>query len=230
MTGLKLLFTRYFRNRIILTIFAVFYIIMMAAVVGFHAEPDTSEQADYLMCKLCMLYPSIFAAIFPAIYMSKETVGSRFMLSVPCAEKMYTVGIPLFSSAVATALILITNIVYAAFILITGRDLCNISDSLIISGIMCFFIILCLCALLSLRLGGLMLAAMYIPIWLVLMITDAPLDISAEASSFRLPLWKSVLILTGVIIVGAILGGIISKAAYRFSNFKENKTMMTWHQ
>lgn len=230
MTGFKLLFSRYFRNRITLTIFAVFYIIMMAAVIGFHAEPDTSEQSDYLMCKLCMLYPAIFAAMFPAICMAKETVGSRFMLSVPCAEKMYTVGIPLFSSAVTAALISITNLVYAAFILITGRDLCNISDSLIISGIVCFILIICLCTLMSLRVGSFALALIYIPIWVITTITDSPSEEYKTASSFNLTLWQSVLILAVGILVGTILGWIISKAAYRFSNFKENKPMMTWQQ
>lgn len=222
MTGLKLLFSRYFRHRTAILVIALVFVGMLTAVMIFHADPGFSEDgdSDYLMCKICALIPTMFWDMIPIIFMAQETVGSRFMRAVPCAEKMYTVGIPLFSAIVPAVGGALTNIVYAVFILATGRDICNIADMLILTGIIAGLMAVISCTMMSFRFGGFMFVLFYLPFWVILIMSVTPGSQTA-AYGFGLPLWAGALIAVGGAIAGALLGGVISSFAYRRYNFKE---------
>lgn len=222
MIGLKLLFSRYLRHRTAILVIAILFVGMLAAVMIFHADPGFSEDgdADYLMCKICALMPMMFWDMIPILFMGQENVGSRFMRAVPCAEKMYTVGVPLFSAIVPAAGGALTNIVYAVFILATGRDVCNIADMLILTGIVGGLIAVISCTMMSFRFGGVMFALFYLPFWVILIMSVTP-GSQAAAYGFGLPLWAGALIAAGGSIAGALLGGVISSFAYRRYNFKE---------
>ena len=133
MTDLKLLFSRYFSHKRILIGVAAFFLLMMAAVMLFHEDPG-GDPADFIMCKFSALAPMMFAVFLPFTFMVQDTVGNRFMRSVPCAESLYMRGIPLFSLLVPLGWGVLTTVVYAAFILFTGRDVSNISDLLVMTG------------------------------------------------------------------------------------------------
>ena len=91
MTDLKLLFSRYFSHKRILIGVAAFFLLMMAAVMLFHEDPG-GDPADFIMCKFSALMPMMMAVCLPVIFMVQDTIGNRFMRSVPCADKLYTRG------------------------------------------------------------------------------------------------------------------------------------------
>lgn len=222
MTGLKLLFSRYFRHRTAILVIALVFAGMLAAVMIFHADPGFSEDgdSDYLMCKICALMPMMFWDMIPIIFMAQETVGSRFMRAIPCAEKMYTVGIPLFSTLIPAVGGALTNMAYSVFILATGRDICNLTDMLILTGIVGGIMTVISCTMMSFRFGGFTFVLFYLPYWVVLIMSVTPGSQTA-AYGFGLPLWAGALITVGGFIAGALIGGVISTAAYRKFSFRE---------
>lgn len=222
MMGLKLLFSRYFRHRAALIAIAAFFAAMLAAVMIFHADPGLFEDGDgdYLICKIFALMPMVFCQILPTILMMPETIGSRFMRSVPCAEKMYTVGIPVFSVLIPAVTGALTNAVYAVFILLSGRDICNITDLLALTGIYGGIMAMATCVMMSSRFGGILLLLFQVPFWASLGTSINP-DSHTAAYGFGLPLWAGTLIAVGGICAGALLGGVISAVCYRKCNFRE---------
>lgn len=131
MTDLKLLFSRYFSHKRILIGVAAFFLLMMAAVMLFHEDPG-GDPADFIMCKFSALMPMMMAVCLPVIFMVQDTIGNRFMRSVPCADKLYTRGIPLFSMLVPLGWSVLSNAVYAAFILLTGQYFRHAGDDCIV--------------------------------------------------------------------------------------------------
>lgn len=108
MTGLKLLFSRYFSHRRILVGVLIFFVLMMAAMMIFHEDPG-GDPADYLMCKVWTLTPALIALFLPVIFMAQDTQGNRFMQAVPCAESLYMRGIPLFSALALFGWVVLTE-------------------------------------------------------------------------------------------------------------------------
>lgn len=82
MTDLKLLFSRYFSHKRILIGVTAFFLLMMAAVMLFHEDPG-GDPADFIMCKFSALMPMMMAVCLPVIFMVQDTIGNRFMRSVP---------------------------------------------------------------------------------------------------------------------------------------------------
>lgn len=215
MTGLKLLFGRYFSHRRILLGTAAFFVLMMAVVMLLHEEPDGSPD-DYIMCKFSALMPAMLAVILPTILMIQDTVGNRFMRSVPCAKSLYMRGIPAYSTLMPLGWSVLTNVVYSAFILITGRDICNISDMLILTAIFGGVFSLVCCLVLSLRFGAAFCLLFYSPFWLFIFIGGNSL------SMFGLPVWASLLMCCGSFLAAFAAGLVISGLAYTKGNFREN--------
>ncbi len=215
MTGLKLLFGRYFSHRKILVGTAAFFVLMMAVVMLLHEDPG-GEPDDYIMCKFSALVPAMLAVILPTMFMIQDTVGNRFMRSVPCAKSLYMRGIPAYSTLVPLGWSVLTNVVYAAFILITGRDICNISDMLVLSAIFGAVFSLVCCLALSLRFGAAFFVMFYLPFMLTLFIGGNGL------SMFGFPLWVSLLIYCGSFLAAFAAGLVISGLAYTKGNFREN--------
>lgn|GEM_PF-502789 len=222
MTGLKLLFSRYFSHKRILLGVSAFFLLMMAAVMLFHEDPG-GDTADYIMCKVSALAPMMFAVFLPFAFMVQDTVGNRFMRSVPCAESLYMRGIPLFSLLVPLGWGALTNVVYAAFILFTSRDVSNISDLLVMTGMFGGIFALVGCIVMCLKFGAIFFVIFYSPFILVMTTVGS----SANEYGYGLPLWMSALICCGSYIAAFVIGNIISVLAYRKGNFREGTQTRT---
>lgn len=216
MSGLKLLYRRYFSHWLILLVSALFFAGMMAAVFVFHSDPGDPD-VDYIMCKVCAQIPVVFGLLLPGIFMVQDTTGNRFMRSVPCARSLYTRGIPLFAMLTAAGWSAALNVIYAAFILLTGRDICNISDMLIITSIMAGLMAFVLCVAMCMRFGSL-LVVFYAPLMFVSL---AFIGGDTAENGFGLPLWAGLLICCGTFLADLVLGALVAGIAYAKGNFRE---------
>lgn len=216
MTDLKLLFSRYFSHKRILIGVTAFFLLMMAAVMLFHEDPG-GDPADFIMCKFSALMPMMMAVCLPVIFMVQDTIGNRFMRSVPCADKLYTRGIPLFSMLVPLGWSVLSNAVYAAFILLTGRDVSNISDMLVMTALFGGIFALGGCIVMCIRFAAAFFVVFYAPFFLVMITVSS----SANEYGYGLPLWTSALICCGSFLAAFVIGLIISTIAYKKGNFRE---------
>lgn len=218
MRAMKLLFSRYIRHRVSLLCSAVFFVVMLTAVMLFHADPGSpdSEPGDYLICKLCGLFPAMFAVALPSIFLVQETQGSRFLRAVPCAEQIYRTGIPLLCAGVVFFWTAVTDIVYSAFILISGRDIANISDMLTLSAVVGFVFTIASCCGMTIRHGGYAFILYYMPFVFLMVIR--------RNDFLGLPLWAAVLMCFGGSAAGLAVCLVIARLAYAKGNFHETTT------
>lgn len=223
MRGMKLLLSRYARHRAILIVSAAVLAVCLAAVMIFHADPGSpdNDPGDYMICKLCALVPMVLCADLPFVFMAQEFQGSRFMRSVPGADRMYRRSVPLFCSVVIFAWTLLANIPYAAFILLSGRELVNISDMLVLSSAMVMLFSVIACCMLSFRVGAYMVILFYVPV------TIAGGVFSAFRDIIGLPLWAAALIFLGASAAGLGANFIISGLTYSRCNFREPTYMQS---
>lgn len=223
MTGLRLLFSRYFSHKRMLFGISVFWVLIMTAIMLFHEDPGNSN-SDYIMCKVVALSPMMIALALPVIFIAQDTVGNRFMRSVPCAKKLYVYGIPAFSTIVSLGWSILTITVYAAFILITGRDICNISDILVLTSIFGGIIVPISCIIMSVRFGAFFFVIFYSPLTMIIINFCST---GSGGCGYGLPLWASLLICLGCFIAACAVGMIISGAVYKKGNFREHTSTRT---
>lgn len=224
MNGLKLLFTRWFSHKVFLICALALFVGMMTAVMLFHANPGDyeSNDADYLMCKVCALLPMVLGIMVLGIIMASEIVGNRFMRAIPAAHKMHTVGFPLFGLLISLGWGLATNIIYAVYILIIGGDICNISDMLLLTAPIALVCTIMPALMFSCRFGALFGMMMYFPfLFLMMIISNLPEKVKYEG--FGLPVWGSALITAAAYLLGFIIGAVISTLCYRSGNFREQE-------
>lgn len=219
MRAMKLLFSRYIRHRVLLLCSALFFVGMLTAVMLFHADPGSpdSEQGDYLMCKMCGLFPAMFGVAVPSVFLAQETQGSRFLRAVPFAEQIYRTGIPLLCAGVTFFWTALTDIVYSAFILISGRDIANISDMLALSAVVGFVFTIASCCGLTIRHGGYVFILYYLPFVLIM-------SMGRRNDFLGLPLWGALLIFIGGSAAGLAACLAIARLAYAKGNFHEITT------
>lgn len=219
MRAMKLLFSRYIRHRVLLLCSALFFVGMLTAVMLFHADPGSpdSEQGDYLMCKMCGLFPAMFGVAVPSVFLAQETQGSRFLRAVPFAEQIYRTGIPLLCAGVTFFWTALTDIVYSAFILISGRDIANISDMLALSAVVGFVFTIASCCGLTIRHGGYVFILYYLPFVLIM-------SMGRRNDFLGLPLWGALLIFFGGSAAGLAACLAIARLAYAKGNFHEITT------
>lgn len=222
MNGLKLLFKRWFSHRIFCLITLLLFVGMMTAVMIFHEDPGNyeSDEADYLMCKICALLPMVLGILIPSILMTAEIYGNRFMRAIPAADKMFTLGFPVFGLAVSLGWGVMTNLVYGLFILFSGRDICNISDMLLLTAPIALFCAIMPAFMFSSRVGSVFGMLMYFP-FLFLMFWISSLSEKVKYDGFGLPVWASLLILAAAYLAGFAVGAVISMSCYRRGNFRE---------
>lgn len=219
MRAMKLLFSRYIRHRVLLLCSALFFVGMLTAVMLFHADPGSpdSEQGDYLMCKMCGLFPAMFGVAVPSVFLAQETQGSRFLRAVPFAEQIYRTGIPLLCAGVTFFWTAVTDIVYSAFILISGRDIANITDMLALSAVVGFVFTIASCCGLTIRHGGYVFILYYLPFVLIM-------SMGRRNDFLGLPLWGALLIFIGGSAAGLAACLAIARLAYAKGNFHEITT------
>ena len=219
MRAMKLLFSRYIRHRVLLLCSALFFVGMLTAVMLFHADPGSpdSEQGDYLMCKMCGLFPAMFGVAVPSVFLAQETQGSRFLRAVPFAEQIYRTGIPLLCAGVTFFWTAVTDIVYSAFILISGRDIANISDMLALSAVVGLVFTIASCCGLTIRHGGYVFILYYLPFVLIM-------SMGRRNDFLGLPLWGALLIFIGGSAAGLAACLAIARLAYAKGNFHEITT------
>lgn len=219
MRAMKLLFSRYIRHRVSLLCSAVFFVVMLTAVMLFHADPGSpdSEQGDYLMCKMCGLFPAMFGVAVPSVFLAQEAQGSRFLRAVPFAEQIYRTGIPLLCAGVTFFWTALTDIVYSAFILISGRDIANITDMLALSAVVGLVFTIASCCGLTIRHGGYVFILYYLPFVLIM-------SMGRRNDFLGLPLWGALLIFIGGSAAGLAACLVIARLAYAKGNFHEITT------
>lgn len=222
MNGLKILFNRWFSHKIFFTATLILFVGMMTAVMIFHEDPGNyeSDEADYLMCKICALLPMVLGITIPSILTANEVVGSRFMRAIPAADRMFRVGFPLFGLLISLGWGLAINLIYAAFILISGGDICNISDMLLLTAPFALFCTFIPAFMFSSRFGAVAGMFMYF-LFMFLMWGISSLSEQVKYDGFGLPVWESALITLAAYAVGFAIGWVISWACYRKGNFRE---------
>ena len=224
MNGLKLLFKRWVSHKVFFICTLALFVGMMTAVMIFHENPGNyeSDEADYLMCKICALLPMVLGIMISSILTANEVVGSRFMRAIPAADRMFRVGFPLFGLLVSLGWGLAINLTYAAFILTSGGDICNISDMLLLTAPFALFCTFLPAFMFSSRFGALAGLFMYFPfLFLVWGISSLPKSVKYDG--FGLPVWQSALITAGAYLLGFALAAVISGVCYRRGDFREQE-------
>lgn len=216
MRGLKLLINRYTKHRIMLLVSVLLMAGMLAAVMIFHADmgAESTESGDYMLCKIMALFPVVIAADLPVIFMAYETQGSRFMRATPCAARMYRVDIPVFSTLTTFAWLSLSVLAYSVFILVTGRDIANISDILVPAAILGFVFTIVMCCLLTLKYGVAAFFVYYLPVLVVMDI------FGAMDSGTGIPLWLAVVLYFVAFGAGLGVSALIAGLAFAKGNFK----------
>ena len=216
MRGLKLLINRYTKHRIMLLVSVLLMAGMLAAVIIFHADmgAESTESGDYMLCKIMALFPVVIAADLPVIFMAYETQGSRFMRATPCAARMYRVDIPVFSALTTFAWLSLSVLAYSVFILVTGRDIANISDLLVPASILGFVFTIVMCCLLTLRYGTVAFFVYYLPVLVVMDI------FGAMDNGTGIPLWLAVVLYFAAFGAGLGVSALIAGLAFTKGNFK----------
>lgn len=216
MRGLKLLINRYTKHRIMLLVSVLLMAGMLAAVMIFHADmgAESTESGDYMLCKIMALFPVVIAADLPVIFMAYETQGSRFMRATPCAARMYRVDIPVFSTLTTFAWLSLSVLAYSVFILVTGRDIANISDLLVPAAILGFVFTIVMCCLLTLKYGVAAFFVYYLPVLVVMDI------FGAMDSGTGIPLWLAVVLYFVAFGAGLGVSALIAGLAFAKGNFK----------
>ena len=214
--GLKLLINRYTKHRIMLLVSVLLMAGMLAAVIIFHADmgAESTESGDYMLCKIMALFPVVIAADLPVIFMAYETQGSRFMRATPCAARMYRVDIPVFSALTTFAWLSLSVLAYSVFILVTGRDIANISDLLVPASILGFVFTIVMCCLLTLRYGTVAFFVYYLPVLVVMDI------FGAMDNGTGIPLWLAVVLYFAAFGAGLGVSALIAGLAFTKGNFK----------
>lgn len=216
MRGLKLLINRYTKHRIMLLVSVLLMAGMLAVVMIFHADmgAESTESGDYMLCKIMALFPVVIAADLPVIFMAYETQGSRFMRATPCAARMYRVDIPVFSTLTTFAWLSLSVLAYSVFILVTGRDIANISDILVPAAILGFVFTIVMCCLLTLKYGVAAFFVYYLPVLVVMDI------FGAMDSGTGIPLWLAVVLYFVAFGAGLGVSALIAGLAFAKGNFK----------
>lgn len=216
MRGLKLLINRYTKHRIMLLVSVLLMAGMLAAVIIFHADmgAESTESGDYMLCKIMALFPVVIAADLPVIFMAYETQGSRFMRATPCAARMYRVDIPVFSALTTFAWFSLEVLAYSVFILVTGRDIANISDILVPAAILGFVFTIVMCCLLTLRYGTVAFFVYYLPVLVVMGI------FGAMDNGTGIPLWLAIVLYFVAFGAGLGVSALIAGLAFTKGNFK----------
>ncbi len=216
MRGLKLLINRYTKHRIMLLVSVLLMAGMLAAVMIFHADmgAESTESGDYMLCKIMALFPVVIAADLPVIFMAYETQGSRFMRATPCAARMYRVDIPVFSTLTTFAWLSLSVLAYSVFILVTDRDIANISDILVPAAILGFVFTIVMCCLLTLKYGVAAFFVYYLPVLVVMDI------FGAMDSGTGIPLWLAVVLYFVAFGAGLGVSALIAGLAFAKGNFK----------
>lgn len=214
--GLKLLINRYTKHRIMLLVSVLLMAGMLAAVIIFHADmgAESTESGDYMLCKIMALFPVVIAADLPVIFMAYETQGSRFMRATPCAARMYRVDIPVFSALTTFAWFSLSVLAYSVFILVTGRDIANISDILVPAAILGFVFTIVMCCLLTLRYGTVAFFVYYLPVLVVMGI------FGAMDNGTGIPLWLAIVLYFVAFGAGLGVSALIAGLAFTKGNFK----------
>lgn len=216
--GLKLLINRYTKRRIMLLVSVLLMAGMLAAVIIFHADmgAESTESGDYMLCKIMALFPVVIAADLPVIFMAYETQGSRFMRATPCAARMYRVDIPVFSALTTFAWLSLEVLAYSVFILVTGRDIANISDILVPAAILGFVFTIVMCCLLTLKYGvaAFLSFVYYLPVLVVMNI------FGAMDNGTGIPLWLAVVMYFVAFGAGLGVSALIAGLAFTKGNFK----------
>ena len=194
----------------------------MTVVFLWH-EPLGAE--DYLDCKLVYLMSAALATIMTMLFIWAELTGSKLLRSMPISPKLFTRGLPLFSVMICTSALLIINIPYIIFCIVSGCDSQNISDLLILSAVMLLWYG-SLCGFFCMTRWGFafMMYSMFIFFPFVFLLDLTPIP----TMGFGLPVWAAAAIFITAAPVSFLIGKLLCTAAWRKWEFSPiNQTIQS---
>ena len=127
---------------------------------------------------------------------------------------MYRVDIPVFSTLTTFAWLSLSVLAYSVFILVTDRDIANISDILVPAAILGFVFTIVMCCLLTLKYGVAAFFVYYLPVLVVMDI------FGAMDSGTGIPLWLAVVLYFVAFGAGLGVSALIAGLAFAKGNFK----------
>ena len=212
-TGLKFLFRRGFRSKVINIVCAVLTVAMFVLVVLFH-EPIGAE--DYLICKTFSVFGMLMFVMLSGIFLCTDMVGNRAVYAVPMSKAMRLYSKPLYNTIVPFAIAAVSNIAYIVFVLVSGMDVCNISDALILTSVVCALVTI------SSTLGMNIMYGMFLMIYVYFPVAAMGFIIPGDVweFGFGLPLWAAVLIYFAVIAAASGISFVIARLFWKYGNFK----------
>ena len=214
MSGLKYLYKRSFDRWVITLVSGCLSAAFLVLVILFHEEIGAE---DYLACKMFLIYGTFLYSMMTEIFLNVDLTGGRCMRASSIARELYTVSVPLYGVITALATLIVPISAYSVFIAVTGRDISNISDALILAAGLVFLVIVMCPFTICLRYG--FLVAIYgnmFPFLVPLFLYSQDI----KSNGFGLPLWAACLILAGAIAVSAAIAFISAHLLYFKADFK----------
>ena len=214
MRGLKYLYKRSFDRWVITLVCGCLSAAFIVLVILFHEEAGSD---DYMACKTLTLYGTFLYSMITEIFLNVDLTGGRCMRASSIARELYTVSVPLYGIITALATLIVPISAYSVFIAVTGRDIVNLSDALIIASGLVFLVIVLCPFTICLRWG--FLVAIYgnmFPFLVPLFLYSQDI----KSNGFGLPLWAACLILAGAIAVSSAIAFISARLLYFKAEFK----------
>lgn len=213
MKGLKFLFKRGFRYKVLNIVSLVLVAGLMVAVVLAH-EPVGAE--DYIMCKVGAHLGMMLSVILNFVFLCAEVTGSRLMRSAPFSKELRRFSVPMYCIIIGGGVTVLINAAYTIFCIVSGLDMSHLSDMLIISAplLLCYIIV----GTISLNINYGMVLAIYITFPLMALVILLPS--SVWEFGFGLPLWAGALIFVGTLAVSIAGAFVLARIFYEKVDFK----------
>ncbi|MBE6889946.1 MAG: hypothetical protein E7485_08035 [Ruminococcaceae bacterium] len=220
MKGLKFLFKRGFCHIVLNIISIVFMLGMMVAVALAH-EPVGVE--DYIMCKIGAHLGVMLSVMLNLMFLCADVTGNRLMRSAPFSKQLKRFSIPTYCVILGGGGTVLVNAAYAIFCIVSGLDMNNLCDMLIVSAplMLCYIIM----GTIALNINYGMILGVYIIFPVMGLFFAIPLEV--WEFGFGLPLWAGALIFVGTLavsITGAFTIGRIFHEKVDFKPIQQNAT------
>ncbi len=212
MTGLKFLFRRSC-SLVRMGIPALIGIALLVLMMVFH-EPLSAE--DYLICKMMAHFGMIFVIMFNGISLSVELNGNRLMRSAPISKQLRTFSVPMYNVIAGLGISALVNIIYAIFVLISGLEMCHLSDMLIISAPLCALYVILGTISMQFNWGMLVMIYAYLPMMFLIPLTPDHI----WESGFGVSVGVGLVVYIAAAVISAVLAFVISYIFYKKYDFK----------
>lgn len=217
MHGLRYIFHNLRHIPISMLVVSLLGIVVLIMPFAFHEELGS---VDYIYPKAFISVTAVFFAILSISSGCRDISQNKLVASFPIAKELYTKSMPIF--IVISTLIANLILVGAYFIFLgnLGADSTHFSDTLFCTGIISGAFLLCSPLLVRFSGSGVIMC-IYIP---AIPLAGTVIFTGARSEGFGLPIWVSMGIFIGAIIVGTVWTFIINNILYRRRKIKQQVT------